>query len=168
MPDLSPQPQPDSFAGIQRLARLLVGVLVVTVAVISTVVGASVVAELTTPHPATSSTTPMLAVAPGGVIHPDDVPEPIAVHYRAAHDHPDVFAAVPCFCGCQEMLDHRHLLDCFARPDGSGWEAHAAGCGVCLGEAQQVEDLLAAGVTDSNDIREAVVSQWGDAYQDNR
>ena len=106
----------------------------------------------------------MIDVAPGGMIDPADVPESVAVLYRAALDHPEIYEGVPCFCGCEAMLSHRHLLDCFARPDG-GWEAHALGCGVCLGEAQQVEGLLARGVTDPEDIRAAVVARWGDPYQ---
>jgi hypothetical protein len=106
----------------------------------------------------------MVEVAPGGVIDPQDVPEPVAVLYRAAHEHADLYAQVPCFCGCEAMLGHRHLLDCFARPEG-GWEAHGLGCGVCLGEAQQVQDLLAAGVQSPNEIRAAVVTEWGDPYQ---
>lgn len=106
----------------------------------------------------------MVAVAPGGLVDPADVPETVAVLYRAAHEHADIYAEVPCFCGCEAMLGHRHLLDCFARPDG-GWEAHALGCGVCLGEARQVEDLLAAGIEDAGSIREFVIAEWGDPYQ---
>ena len=106
----------------------------------------------------------MVAVAPGGLVDPADVPETVAVLYRAAHEHADIYAEVPCFCGCEAMLGHRHLLDCFARPEG-GWEAHALGCGVCLGEAQQVEDLLAAGIDDVGSIRRSVIAEWGDPYQ---
>ena len=106
----------------------------------------------------------MVEVAPGGLIDPSDVPEPVAVLYRAAFEHAGIYQAVPCFCGCEAMLGHRHLLDCFQRPEG-GWEAHALGCGVCLGEAQQIEDLLAGGVSDPDSIREAVVARWGDPYQ---
>lgn len=106
----------------------------------------------------------MVEVAPGGVIDPADVPESVAVLYRAAHEHAEIYEAVPCFCGCEAMLGHRHLLDCFARPDG-GWEAHALGCGVCLGEARQVEELRVAGITDLGEIRAAVVARWGDPYQ---
>ena len=106
----------------------------------------------------------MIEVAPGGVIDPEDVPESVAVLYRAAHEHAEIYQAVPCFCGCEAMLGHRHLLDCFARPEG-GWEAHALGCGVCLGEAQQIEELLAAGITSPGQIRAAVVARWGDPYQ---
>lgn len=108
----------------------------------------------------------MLAVSPGGVVDPADVPEEVAILYREAHDHADLFAQIPCFCGCDAMLGHRHLLDCFARPDG-GWEAHAMGCGVCLGEAEQIRDLLATGVTDAEQIRTAVVAEWGDPYMTN-
>lgn len=106
----------------------------------------------------------MVAVAPGGLVDPEDVPDTLAVLYRAAHEHADIYAEVPCFCGCQAMLGHRHLLDCFARPDG-GWEAHALGCGVCLGEAQHVEDLLAVGIVDAESIRQSVIAEWGDPYQ---
>lgn len=106
----------------------------------------------------------MLAVAPGGVLAPEDVPPGLTAHYQAAQDHQDIFEAVPCFCGCEEMLGHRHLGDCFVRSDGQGLEAHALGCGVCLGEAQQVMDLLAAGIADADQIRDAVVSEWSDPY----
>lgn len=106
----------------------------------------------------------MIAVAPGGVLAPEDVPPGLAAHYEAAQEHQDIFEAVPCFCGCEEMLGHRHLGDCFVRPDGQGLEAHALGCGVCLGEAQQVMDLLAAGIEEPDQIREAVVAEWSDPY----
>ncbi len=109
------------------------------------------------------ASTGMFALAPGGVIDPADVPEALQTMYRGAEAHADAFAAVPCFCGCEEMLGHRHLLDCFVRPDGDGWEAHAAGCAVCLGEAAQVLDLVAAGAT-TPEIVEAVGASWSDPY----
>jgi hypothetical protein len=113
---------------------------------------------------APSQTAAMVEVAPGGVVDPADVPESVAVLYRAAGEHAEIYQGVPCFCGCEAMLGHRHLLDCFARPEG-GWEAHALGCGVCLGEALQIEELLAGGSTDLGAIRAAVVARWGDPYQ---
>ena len=106
----------------------------------------------------------MIDVAPGGLIDPADVPDSVAVLYHAASEHAETYADLPCFCGCEAMLNHRNLLDCFARPEG-GWEAHALGCGVCLGEAEQVEQLLAQGVTDPDRIKDAVVARWGDPYQ---
>jgi len=108
--------------------------------------------------------TSMISVAPGGVIALSDVPESLQGLYLGAADHPETFEATPCFCGCSEMLGHRHLLDCFVRADGSGWEAHAAGCGVCLGEAEQVLSLLGDGVPQS-EIVAAVIDQWSDPYR---
>lgn len=101
-------------------------------------------------------------VAPPGVVSPADLPEALAVHYRAAESHAEVFAAVPCFCGCTEALGHRHLLDCFVREDGA-WEAHGSGCGVCLGEAARVSELIAAR-TPVADISADIVATWGDPY----
>lgn len=106
----------------------------------------------------------MFAVAPGGVLAAADVPPALAAHYQAAQDHQHVFEAVPCFCGCEAMLDHRHLGDCFVRADGQGLEAHALGCAVCIGEAQQIMDLIAAGAEDPDQIKEAVVAEWADPY----
>jgi hypothetical protein len=89
--------------------------------------------------------TPMLDVAPGGVVTLDVLPHDHQGLYRAAAADPEAFSAVACYCGCEAFLDHRHLLDCFVRPDG-GWERHATGCGVCLGEARDVRDMRADGV----------------------
>lgn len=84
----------------------------------------------------------MLQVAPGGVVELDALPATQQSLYLAAAEDPEAFREVRCYCGCESFLDHRHLLDCFVRPDG-GWERHATGCGVCLAEAQQVVDLRA-------------------------
>jgi hypothetical protein len=105
----------------------------------------------------------MAALAPPGVVVEADIPAGIVPLYHGAVANADVFAATPCFCGCMEMLDHRHLLDCFQRPDGSGWEAHALGCAVCLGEARQVLDLLSAGA-DPDEVVAAVIAEWSDPY----
>ena len=111
-----------------------------------------------------SVTDGMWAVAPGGVLTPDEIPVGLAGHYDAAQTNFAIFEQIPCFCGCEEMLGHRHLGDCFVRADGAGLEAHALGCGVCLGEAAQVMELMSAGITDADQIRVAVVAQWGDPY----
>ncbi len=84
----------------------------------------------------------------------------IAGHYRAAAELADVYREVPCYCGCEEFLDHRHLYDCFVRADGQGWEAHAAGCGVCIAESALVRDLTDAG-TLAGDIPAAVIDRFG-------
>jgi len=103
-----------------------------------------------------------LTVAAPGIVAEEDLPEAVAVHYRAAETHADVFAAVPCFCGCERELAHRSLSDCFVRPDGR-WESHGSGCGVCLGEAARVGELVAAGVPTA-EIRRTVVAEWDDPY----
>lgn len=164
--DAVPTSDADPLSGLIRktiyLGWLLGGLLVV-------MVGVSVYVTATTERqlPTTASTvsSDMLAVAPGGVIELADIPEPFLVHYEGAADHPEVFSEVPCFCGCEAMLGHRHLLDCFVRADGDGWEAHASGCGVCLGEAEQVLALIADDVP-TDEIVEQVVAEWGDPYLD--
>ncbi len=144
-----------TFALTGMMAVLLVGV-----------VGMGIRDGLRPDHPGVTlhgEPTAMLDVAPGGVIDPASVPVGMAELYHGAEAHPDAFAAVPCFCGCEQMLGHRHLLDCFVRPDGSGWEAHASGCGVCLGEAAQVLALLDEGAS-IDEIVPAVIERWGDPY----
>lgn len=84
----------------------------------------------------------------------------VAGHYHAAADLSDVYREVPCYCGCEEFLGHRHLYDCFVRADGAGWEAHAAGCGVCLAESALVRELTDAG-TPTDDVRTSVIARFG-------
>jgi hypothetical protein len=84
----------------------------------------------------------------------------IAGHYHAASDLADEYRDVRCYCGCEEFLGHRNLYDCFVRADGQGWEAHAAGCGVCIAESALVRDLTDAG-TPVVDIRAAVDDRFG-------
>lgn len=101
----------------------------------------------------------MMQVAPGGDIELADVPEATQVHYRNAHADPDGHQAVRCWCGCEAMLDHRSLYDCFVRPDG-GWERHAMGCGVCIAEAIQVTAARSVG-TPLDVIAEQVDDRFG-------
>jgi hypothetical protein len=52
--------------------------------------------------------------------------------YRLAIEHQQLFASVPCYCGCGVMPEdpHRSLLDCFINDDGS-FDSHASGCDLC-------------------------------------
>jgi hypothetical protein len=79
----------------------------------------------------------MLQVAPEGEVTLASLPGDHRVLYEASVADREAFTAVTCYCGCEAFLDHRHLLDCFERPDG-GWERHATGCAVCLAEAEEV------------------------------
>lgn len=161
MRETAPRPNGDDWNPLVRLVGLLgvaLGVVIASVLVVS---------GLNTPDEADvviSSAQDMGAVSPPGVVAPEDVPAGLTDYYEGAQTHFATFEQIPCFCGCEEMLGHRHLGDCFVRPDGSGLEAHALGCGVCLGEAAQVLEMIDAGEVDPVEIREAVVSTWGDPY----
>jgi len=52
--------------------------------------------------------------------------------YRLAVDNRELFAQMPCYCGCGAMPEerHRNLLDCFINEDGT-FDPHASGCEVC-------------------------------------
>ena len=84
----------------------------------------------------------------------------IAGHYHFAADHLAELEQIPCWCGCEQFLAHRHLADCFVRADGRGWEAHAAGCGVCIGEAVIARRMLEEGRTPA-EIKAAVDIRFG-------
>jgi hypothetical protein len=62
--------------------------------------------------------------------------------YEAAREHRDLFAHLPCYCGCSLLKPpHASLERCFLRPDGSA-EPHATGCRICGDIAR---DALAMG-----------------------
>jgi hypothetical protein len=88
------------------------------------------------------------------------VSEDIAGHYRYAEAHQADLSVIPCFCGCEEFLAHENLYDCFLRTDGAGYDSHAAGCGVCIGEAVVASQLLDAG-TSAIDVADRIVEQFG-------
>lgn len=88
------------------------------------------------------------------------VPSEIAGHYGFAREHGEAYAEIPCYCGCEGFLHHRNLHDCFVRSDGKGWDAHAAGCGVCIGESTTARRLLEEGL-DPAAVRDAVIAQFG-------
>ena len=88
------------------------------------------------------------------------ISENIAGHYQYAAAHAAAYREIPCWCGCQQYLGHGNLEDCFVRRDGRGWEAHAAGCGVCNGEAAIAERTLDAGQT-AEDVTNAVNTEFG-------
>ncbi len=84
----------------------------------------------------------------------------IAGHFTYAEAHQDAYSQIPCYCGCEEFLGHRNLYDCFVRSDGKGWDAHGAGCGVCIGESVTARGLLDEG-QDPGAVRAAVIEQFG-------
>ena len=101
----------------------------------------------------------MLQVAPGGQVELASLPSEHQVLYEAAVADPEAFTQVRCYCGCEDFLAHRHLLDCFERPEG-GWELHATGCAVCLAEAEEVAEQRAAG-TPLDEIVRRIDNRYG-------
>ena len=47
--------------------------------------------------------------------------------YEIAREKPSLIAQLHCYCGCDKVLGHRNLLDCYR-------DKHAATCATCLGE----------------------------------
>ena len=125
--------------------------------------GAVAVAAGCAPDGSSLDGEPAGAVAIGLAVPPldlDDVAPNIAEHYRTAEANHDVYSQVPCYCGCERSICHRHLADCFVRSDGGGWDAHAAGCAVCTDESAMVRRLLADG-TDTATIRQSIIAEFG-------
>ena len=89
----------------------------------------------------------------------DMVPAHTVKHYELARANPDVYTQVPCFCGCQEMLGHRNLEDCFVTPDGA-WESHAAGCQICIQESRMLMRMMDRGMS-TGMMADRVIAEFG-------
>ncbi len=82
--------------------------------------------------------------------------------YEAAPMHRDLFAHLPCYCGCGLLKEPHASLDrCFLLPDGSV-EAHASGCKICTDIATQALVMEAQGL-DHSTIRARVDAQFARA-----
>ena len=86
------------------------------------------------------------------------LPAATATLYRVVDANAAVAARLACYCGCGPAQGHRSLADCFLTPSGA-YDAHASGCGVCLGEAQQMRTLLDSGA-DVPAIRQQIDARW--------
>ena len=66
--------------------------------------------------------------------------------YSLAVENQELFAQMPCYCGCGAMPEepHRNLLDCFINADGT-FDPHASGCEVCVDIAVDVVAWQAEG-----------------------
>jgi hypothetical protein len=72
--------------------------------------------------------------------------------YEIAHAIPVVLNQLYCWCHCEETLGMRSLLECYE-------SEHAAGCEICLGEAELAWDLTQRGTTDPARIQ-AAIDAW--------
>lgn len=134
-----------------------VGLLVLLTA--AGLAAATALVQLSAGTPTQSAGDQMVAVSPGGEVELGELRPETRELYLAVADDPDAFGEVRCYCGCEAMLEHRHLLDCFVRPDG-GWERHAVGCGICQAEARDVLAARAAG-TPLDDIIADIDATYG-------
>lgn len=89
----------------------------------------------------------------------DGMPAGMVAHYEHARANADVYTQIPCFCGCQEMLGHRNLEDCFVTPEGA-WESHAAGCRVCIDESRMLMSMMGRGMGPEM-MRGRIVGEFG-------
>lgn len=108
----------------------------------------------------------MVAVSPGGHVELAELDPELRQLYQDVAADPSAFEQVRCYCGCEAMLDHRHLKDCFVRPEG-GWERHAVGCAVCQLEARDVLAARAAG-TPMAEIIAAIDQTYADITEESR
>ena len=74
--------------------------------------------------------------------------------YAIARQYPATLDRIHCFCECAEspMFQHKTLLTCFTN-------THAAGCGICLGEARLAAELKGKGLSD-DEIKVTVESVY--------
>ncbi|WP_370326066.1 PCYCGC motif-containing (lipo)protein, partial [Euzebya sp.] len=156
---LPPDTAPDDGRSQASRLRLIAGFVALATAV---AVGIVLTIGLTTvvdPQASTTAAAPMGRISPDGVLDLTSVDDVMAERYRHAAEHADTYDHVRCYCGCEAAFDHTKLTDCFLRADG-GWEAHGAGCGICIAEADAVRDHLDAG-TPLPDIVEDIDDRFG-------
>ena len=89
----------------------------------------------------------------------------VQVAYQFARDNSDLLAQMPCYCGCEKTLHHKHNLDCYIaafHPDGSvaQYTDHAAYCGVCVDTTLLARKLAGEGQT-AQAIHTAIDMQYG-------
>lgn len=81
-----------------------------------------------TPNADQDMTANLLAHLPDYV---QDAKPDVQVAYQFAIDHPEILKQIPCYCGCEKGLGHKHNLACYItafNPDGSvaQYSDHAA------------------------------------------
>lgn len=120
--------------------------------VTAALLGVALVAELTGPglHPA-----PRVAEQASHVMPAERYERSARVReaYTLAAAIPGVFDGIYCYCRCSEHSGHYSLLDCFA-------DDHAAGCDVCMREAEMAFDMSSRGST-LEQIRDQVDRMYG-------
>ena len=123
----------------RRRGRGLLRWLAASVALLAVVAAVAVAAVWTTAAGGSGGTSVDLSGLP-------NMPADTRQAYEAAPSHRDLFAHLPCYCGCALLKEpHASLERCFLVPDGS-FEAHASGCRICTDIAVDALAMEAQGV----------------------
>ncbi|HYB90431.1 MAG TPA: CYCXC family (seleno)protein [Candidatus Binataceae bacterium] len=72
--------------------------------------------------------------------------------YQVAQDDPALLAQLHCYCGCDKLLEHKNLLDCFR-------DKHGSVCPICVSEAVQARRMAKQGMP-IDQIRDALRAQY--------
>jgi hypothetical protein len=72
--------------------------------------------------------------------------------YQIAADDPRLLTRLHCYCGCDKVLGHRNLLDCYH-------DRHAATCGTCIGETIDAHQMSTQG-SPVEQIRDALRARY--------
>ncbi|HET7489742.1 MAG TPA: PCYCGC motif-containing (lipo)protein [Acidimicrobiales bacterium] len=140
-PDQPPQ-EAEAVAPASHPRRAVVAAVLAGLGLL--VAGTAALAVGAGDHGATSPMTATSMLAPAGALDLTSVSPPVAAEYRYAAAHAAEYRQLRCWCGCRKAFGHRSLADCFVRSDGN-WEAHGAGCGVCMAEGMTAHRRLDAG-----------------------
>jgi hypothetical protein len=83
--------------------------------------------------------------------------------YRLATERADLFARIPCFCGCVNLPEdpHKSLLDCFVNQDDT-FDEHAAACAVCINIALDAAKWQDQGASVA-EVRKGIDEKYADS-----
>jgi hypothetical protein len=79
--------------------------------------------------------------------------------YKIAVAYPEVLEFVPCYCGCEQDEKYQSLKDCFIDRKTGEYDEHAAGCGICLEEADDIGQWEKEGLS-RLEIRERIDAKY--------
>lgn len=77
--------------------------------------------------------------------------------YIVAKQDPALLAKLHCYCGCDRVLGHKNLLDCYR-------DYHGASCEICTGEAMDAAEMAKEG-SPVDQIRDALRARYAHREQ---
>jgi len=91
------------------------------------------------------------------VLDPFQFIGPAREAYIVAKQNPALLAKLHCYCGCDRVLGHKNLLDCYR-------DTHGASCEICAGEAMDAAEMAKEG-SPVDQIRDALRTRYGHREQ---